>query len=369
MGLQGISAFNSSQKYCNERSSNIELLRIIAMILIIMHHFSVHGNFPFTQDLAFSKIFIQLFGFGGKVGVDIFTLITGYFMISTNFKLEKFIKLIGQIWFYSIIILGFSLYMKLDTINYESIILSILPFGSLNWFAHVFLVLYALIPFINRILHCISKKYYKRILILLTIFWFILPTFINFWQGIPHKSFGFNQYLLFIYLYSLGAYIRLYNISIENRKSLKLVIMGLIGIIFGHILIDILTLNNFVYIHQILYFDIKDYGIFQLLIAIGLFYFFKNINIKYKWYINVIASTTFGIYLIHDNALIINEIWNGLFKTYQYYNSLLLPIYAVIIVFSVFIFGMIIDNLRILFIERPLMSYLTPIIKRYQKWS
>lgn len=29
MGLQGISAFNSSQKYCNERSSNIELLRII----------------------------------------------------------------------------------------------------------------------------------------------------------------------------------------------------------------------------------------------------------------------------------------------------------------------------------------------------
>ena len=72
MGLQGISAFNSSQKYCNERSSNIELLRIIAMILIIMHHFSVHGNFPFTQDFTFSKIFIQLFGFGGKVGVDIF---------------------------------------------------------------------------------------------------------------------------------------------------------------------------------------------------------------------------------------------------------------------------------------------------------
>jgi len=37
------------------RASNIELLRIIAMILIIMHHFSVHGCFPFTPDLTFNK--------------------------------------------------------------------------------------------------------------------------------------------------------------------------------------------------------------------------------------------------------------------------------------------------------------------------
>ena len=31
-----------------ERQSNIELLRIIAMIGIVMHHFCVHGSFTFT---------------------------------------------------------------------------------------------------------------------------------------------------------------------------------------------------------------------------------------------------------------------------------------------------------------------------------
>jgi len=29
------------------RQSNIELLRIMAMSLIVAHHFSVHGNFKF----------------------------------------------------------------------------------------------------------------------------------------------------------------------------------------------------------------------------------------------------------------------------------------------------------------------------------
>lgn len=32
------------------RESNIELLRIVSMVLIIMHHFSVHGTFAFTPE-------------------------------------------------------------------------------------------------------------------------------------------------------------------------------------------------------------------------------------------------------------------------------------------------------------------------------
>ncbi|WP_314642658.1 hypothetical protein [uncultured Veillonella sp.] len=51
------------------RESNIELLRIVSMVLIIMHHFSVHGTFPFTPELTFNKVFLQVFGLGGKAGV------------------------------------------------------------------------------------------------------------------------------------------------------------------------------------------------------------------------------------------------------------------------------------------------------------
>lgn len=79
------------------RESNIELLRIVSMVLIIMHHFSVHGTFPFTPELTFNKVFLQVFGLGGKAGVVAFVMITGYFMVSSSFKLHKFGKLVGQI--------------------------------------------------------------------------------------------------------------------------------------------------------------------------------------------------------------------------------------------------------------------------------
>ena len=81
------------------RESNIELLRIVSMVLIIMHHFSVHGTFPFTPELTFNKVFLQVFGLGGKAGVVAFVMITGYFMVSSSFKLHKFGKLVGQIRF------------------------------------------------------------------------------------------------------------------------------------------------------------------------------------------------------------------------------------------------------------------------------
>lgn len=96
------------------RESNIELLRIVSMVLIIMHHFSVHGTFSFTPELTFNKVFLQVFGLGGKAGVVAFVMITGYFMVSSSFKLHKFAKLVGQIWFYSLAMLGVA--MGLDLI-------------------------------------------------------------------------------------------------------------------------------------------------------------------------------------------------------------------------------------------------------------
>lgn len=77
------------------RSSNFEILRIIAMIMIVAHHFSVHGGFEmYISSLQLNTIFLQFLQFGGKIGVNIFVLISGYFLINTdNIKVKKIIKL------------------------------------------------------------------------------------------------------------------------------------------------------------------------------------------------------------------------------------------------------------------------------------
>ena len=68
-----------------ERNSNFELLRIIAMLMIVFHHFSVHGGFNYElTDISFNRLWLYFISMGGKIGVDIFVLISGYFLITNK---------------------------------------------------------------------------------------------------------------------------------------------------------------------------------------------------------------------------------------------------------------------------------------------
>lgn len=78
------------------RVSKFELLRIIAMYLIVLHHAVFHGiltvspveqlRYPLTVTLS---IILEM---GGKIGVFIFVLITGYFMINSKISIGKILK-------------------------------------------------------------------------------------------------------------------------------------------------------------------------------------------------------------------------------------------------------------------------------------
>lgn len=256
------------------RASNIELLRIISMILIIMHHFSVHGCFPFTPDLTFNKVFLQVFGLGGKVGVVAFVMITGYFMVSSSFKLHKFAKLVGQIWFYSIAMLGVAMGLGLDTVTSRNMMLALLPIGAMSWFAQNFLVLYLLTPVINRVLHWLQHTYYVILLVVSTVIWFLMPTVLNLWPNVPHTTFGFKHIFSFIVFYSLGAYIKLYGSHITKKIGIIFTAIGFVGAFLGDILVDVLAMTDPAYMKQIFYFTQNDYGFFQLLLGIGLFIIF-----------------------------------------------------------------------------------------------
>lgn len=80
------------------RNSNIELLRIIAMLLIVLSHYSIHG---LGTDLAYSlNLYIaDVAGLGGKLGVTIFILISGYYMTESRFTARKLARIWGRLYF------------------------------------------------------------------------------------------------------------------------------------------------------------------------------------------------------------------------------------------------------------------------------
>ena len=192
-----------AEKETGKRQSNLELLRIVSMILIVAHHYSVHGGF-ILPEMNFNKAFIQVLSLGGKLGVDCFVLITGYFMIESKFRLEKLVKLWAQIWFYSILFMAIFYGFGITEFNFDTFIRNLMPITySMYWFATTYLVLYILTLFLNPAVKAMSRKRYLALVATLGILWSVLPTVTN-------GDFGYSTLGLFILLYLVGGYFRLY---------------------------------------------------------------------------------------------------------------------------------------------------------------
>ena len=92
------------------RNSDLELYRIIVMLLIVAHHYVVNSGLtsldgPISSNPTSAKsLFLLLFGAWGKTGINCFVLITGYFMCKSQITLRKFLKLVTQVMFYRILI-------------------------------------------------------------------------------------------------------------------------------------------------------------------------------------------------------------------------------------------------------------------------
>lgn len=96
------------------RSSNIELLRILTILGIVFSHFYYSPlyeiNYNYTgwggPELWFMADFISHTITGwGKIGVNIFVIITGYFLCTARFSKIKLFKFIFQCYFWNLFII------------------------------------------------------------------------------------------------------------------------------------------------------------------------------------------------------------------------------------------------------------------------
>ena len=108
------------------RNSNIELLRIVSMVLIVMFHFSVHGAWPEDGPLS-SDTAVEMLSFGGKLGVNCFMLITGYFMVHGRLKVQSPLRVVLQTWFYSFAILAIFAIAQPDLVTSDRLRKAVTP--------------------------------------------------------------------------------------------------------------------------------------------------------------------------------------------------------------------------------------------------
>lgn len=338
-----------------ERSSNIELLRIVAMFMVVLGHYYVKGGFPDDNLINANKLLMQFLGSWSKIAVDIFVIISGYFLVTQNFKWTKVVKFFSCTYFWSLATLCFGLFILNLDIDKSLIMKAVNPFTPLNWFARAYLLLYIIFPLLNKLIKYIGKTKLTILIGILTTVFYIIPT-------IKGSSLGgyLNSLFMFINMYFVGSYLRLY----KNNKLEKAIKYwgGISTIIFysSIILFDYMGRYDSYYIakENVMIFAFVGCNIFGLIMATAIFVIFKNWKISYNKVINSIASTTFAVYLIHDNGVISSWLWSSLIRADRFYDSMLLIPHMLITTIVIFVVCGLLEHIRINLLEKRFMKKL-----------
>lgn len=332
------------------RNSNFELLRILSMFMIIAHHYSVHGHFEFTYGIHLNNMFLDFLYLGGQIGVVLFVFISGYHMIHSELSLKKVIRLELQILFYSVLI-GLLFYFfpskSLGSLSISQLSQAFLPVThSFYWFATTYMILYLLTPYINKMLLHLEQSEFIKLLILGLLFCILVPSF-------AYTDLGVGRVIYFIFFYSIGAYFRLYPVQIKKRKLLLASSISYFLLFLTTVFFQFLSSYDANYSVWIYHFAGIN-SLFVLFISISIFLLFQNWKVQYHKWINVVASTTFGIYLIHDNPFFKQFLWVDFFQNSTYYMRKALFPHAILSIAVVFISCAIIELFRIYLLEKML---------------
>lgn len=351
------------------RDSNLELYRIIVMLLIVAHHYVVNSGLiqyiRESPDIIGSGVML-LFGAWGKTGINCFVLITGYFMCKSRFTIEKLTKLYLQVAFYGVAIYGIFCISGHESFSPLKLIWTLWPVKSISdGFVSCFLLFYLFIPILNTLVGHLGKGLHKRLVILIVAAFTILPS-------IPKLHMTFNYVTWFMALYMIASYIRIYGIFPKishagwGALSLVTLVAGSLSVLGLYIVYRLGYTDRFVP-----YFFVADSNKFlSLAVAVTSFMYFKDLKMPYSRFINAVGGATFGVLLIHANSDTMRQwLWRETVDCVGHFggSALLTLGYATASVLIIFALCAGIDRLRSRYIEPRLTSYANGLIHRKQQ--
>ena len=337
-----------------QRNSSIELLRIAAMLFIVCSHLCFHnGMVVYSLPLTVNKIFAQC-ALLGNLGVDIFVIITGYFLCDKAFSTKRVSSLLAQVWFYSLLLSGVSIVLFGVQPSLLAVIETVFPtIFAEYWFFTAYIVLLFISPFVNCMIDNLSRPAFLRLVLILVALWVIMPTFTTqnmYGSEIP-------QFLLF---YLIGAYFKRYPDNIFKRKAVRnfTMIASAAILILSVVAINVITMSiealNKYSVYATYFFSRNS--LFVVAVAVGMFSAAAYSTPFFSGKINTVSSCVFGVYLIHDHPLFRTVLWINWFDIKSLYESVLFPIYAILIVLVVFTGGVLVEFVRLKTVAKPMSN-------------
>lgn len=323
------------------RESSFELLRIIAMFMVLVLHADfVALGAPTRADIMSSPISSTIkvfFEVASIVAVNVFILIAGWFGIRPSVR--GFCKFIFQCLFFSIGAYALMILCGRVDFSFRGLAncFALIP-NNTYWFIPSYLCLYLFSPVLNTFIKNADKSTFALVLLAFYIFQTIY-SFLG--HGALFLMRGYSG-LSFVGLYLLAAYVK------ENIDKIRL---SSFELLIGYFAVTIcLCLTwigsrylNFNFINtRLLYYS----NPLVILSSLFLFLFFSRIHIDSS-FINRIAASSFAVYLLHCNPNIYEFYLTSICSSHIY-SGLLQAIYICCLICIWFLVPVILDVFRLL---------------------
>lgn len=334
-----------------KRQLNLDLLRIVAMFMIVTLHILSKGKLLDAYPLLSAKYnltwILESISF---VGVNCFVLISGYFQVQSKFKVRKLLLLEAEVLFYTFFIYIGLIVTKQVPFALPDLFASIMPtFTGEYWFVSAYIAMYILSPFLNDIIKNMSQKRHRNFIFTLVGLFSIWPIVFFFGDSLGLEGFSLNGgygVVWFVVLYFIAAYLRLYYKPDYKIKKHMWRYSWIAAISATAILVtSYINTPPSLYLRSLL----DGYNsITVLLSSVMLFVLFLNIKIHNNIANRLIAflsPLTLAVYLIHDEPHVRAILWRSLGLSDHIHEPYFIP-FVITTALAIYFSCVLIDWLR-----------------------
>ena len=297
-----------------QRAANLDLLRIVSMLLIIFLHSIDHSGVLENAENCgtWMYFYVRLTYAMCMVCVNIYVMLSGYFMVNSSFRLHKLVTLWMEAAFY-----GFALKLVFmltgeDVFSVFSLVSCFFPIlTGRYWFLTIYVGMYLVSPFLNVFIRAMNKRQHG----LLNLCLFAI---MSLWSSIHPAIAGMNSgggwgLAWFVVLYLAAAWLQLYY-EPNGRICCYLAVYAAIPAMMAAVQLAVRALG--IGILQTVMGNWFRYNSAPVYImTISLFVAFLNLEIKSRKLSDIIchvAPLTLGVYLIHAHANVSPWSWGVL---------------------------------------------------------
>ncbi len=315
------------KKETGGRIVSLDLLRCLAMMMIIVLHFLGKGDhlteLTDPAPMKAADVMAWVLECLCLVAVDLYMLLSGYLLTGSRFRPTRLFSLWAQVWLFSVLVgfggICFGLVPQ-EKITVNFLLTLLLPVSmDQYWFMTAYVCLFLLLPLLLPGLERLDRKQMYFTVGALVFFFCILKSVLP--VRLEADGIGYDA-LWYVCMFVLGACFRKFPPKLfTNRLHCLLLYFGGCALCFAEMMIF-----HAVYLHTgrfglLLKVSAEYNHLFLVMASIGLFGCFlgdperrgrSRISGKAAGWIAFLSAHTLGVYLLHEN-ISVRYVWQELF--------------------------------------------------------